>query len=55
MRISWDGFEAATLVWIRLQRVAQQARQTIYQVKHDLLSDLFGQQLKSLFIKMTLE
>ena len=36
----------ALLVWVRLEHVAYQTGQTMYQVKHGLLSDYLRQQLK---------
>jgi hypothetical protein len=44
----------AILVWIRLKQVAEETAQTIYQVKHGLLSEYLRQQLKSPSIKMML-
>lgn len=53
-RIVRNHIGGAILVWIRLKQVAHQTRQTIYQVKHGLLSNYLCQQLKSLSIKMVL-
>ena len=44
----------AMLVWVRLKHVAQDTAQTIYQVKHGLLSDYMRQQLRSPAVKMQL-
>ncbi len=43
----------AVLVWIRLKEIANQTEQTIYRLKHELLSDYLRQQLKSPAIQMT--
>jgi hypothetical protein len=53
-RIVRNHIGCAILVWIRLKQVAHQTAQTIYQVKHGLLSEYLRQQLKSPSIKMTL-
>ena len=45
---------AAMLVWVRLKSVARQTQQTIYQVKHGLLSDYLRQQLRNPSISMSL-
>jgi hypothetical protein len=42
------------LVWVRLKQVAYETGQTIYQVKHGLLSDYLRQQLRSPAVRMTL-
>ena len=42
----------ALLVWIRLKQVAHQTGQTIYQVKHGLLTDYLKKQLKQPTIHM---
>lgn len=44
----------AILVWVRLKQVAQETAQTIYQVKHGLLSTYMRQQLRSPAVKMRL-
>jgi hypothetical protein len=44
----------AMLVWVRLKQVAYETGQTIYQVKHGLLSDYLRQQLRSPAVRMTL-
>jgi hypothetical protein len=43
----------AILVWVRLKQVANQTKQTVYSIKHGLLSDYLQQQLKSPAIQMT--
>ena len=53
-RIVRNHIGCAILVWVRLKQVAQETRQTIYQVKHGLLSDYLRQQLKAPTVKMTL-
>lgn len=53
-RIVRNHIGCAILVWVRLKRVAQETRRTIYQVKHNLLSDYLRQQLRSPTIKMSL-
>jgi len=53
-RIVRNHIGCAILVWVRLKQVAQDTRQTIYQVKHGLLSDYLRQQLKAPTVKMTL-
>lgn len=53
-RIVRNHIACAILVWVRLKQVASQTGQTIYQVKHGLLSDYLRQQLKSPAITMLL-
>ncbi len=53
-RIVRNHIGCAMLVWIRLKQVAHETEQTIYQVKHGLLSDYLRQQLKAPSIKMVL-
>ena len=53
-RIVRNHIDCARLVWMRLRQVAQETGQTIYQMKHGLLSDDLRQQLRALTIKMTL-
>lgn len=53
-RIVRNHIGCAILVWIRLKHVAHETEQTIYQVKHRLLSDYLSQQLKSPSIQMAL-
>jgi len=53
-RIIRNHIGCAILVWVRLKQVAQETQQTIYQVKHGLLSDYLRQQLRSPTIQMTL-
>jgi len=53
-RIVRNHIGCAILVWIRLKQVAQETKQTVYQVKHGLLSDYLRQQLRSPSVKMVL-
>lgn len=53
-RIVRNHIGCAMLVWIRLKQAADETQQTIYEVKHGLLSDYLRQQLKSPSIQMTL-
>lgn len=53
-RIVRNHIACAMLVWIRLKQVAHETRQTIYQVKHGLLSEYLRQQLRSPSIQMIL-
>jgi hypothetical protein len=53
-RIVRNHIGCAILVWVRLKQVAYETAQTIYQVKHGLLSDYLRQQLKSPTVKMVL-
>ena len=53
-RIVRNHIGCAFLVWIRLEQVAYQTRQSVYQVKYGLLTDYLRQQLKTPTIKMTL-
>ena len=46
-RIVRNHISAAFLVWIHLMRKAYETGQTLYQVKHGLLSEYLSQQLKS--------
>jgi len=43
----------AILVWVRLKQVANETKQTVYRLKHELLSEYLRQQLKSPAIQMT--
>ncbi len=45
-RIQRNHIACAVLVWLRLKNLADQTRQTIYQIKHGLLSNYLIQQLK---------
>ena len=45
-RIQRNHIACAILVWLRLKDIADQTGQTIYQIKHALLSDYLIQQLK---------
>jgi len=53
-RIIRNHIGCAILVWVRLKQVAHETKQSVYQVKHGLLSDYLRQQLKSPAIRMTL-
>jgi hypothetical protein len=53
-RIVRNHIGCAILVWVRLKQVAHETTQTVYQVKHGLLSDYMRQQLKSPAISMVL-
>ena len=53
-RIVRNHIGCTLLVWIRLQAIAYQTGQTIYQVKHGMLSEFLRQQLKSPAISMVL-
>jgi hypothetical protein len=53
-RIVRNHIGCAMLVWIRLKQAADETQQTIYEVKHGLLSDYLRQQLRSPSIQMTL-
>ena len=52
-RIVRNHIVCAILVWIRLKQVANETKQTVYHLKHGLLSDYLSQQLKSPAIQMT--
>jgi hypothetical protein len=45
-RIQRNHIACAILVWLRLKHLAYQSYQTIYQIKHGLLSNYLVQQLK---------
>jgi hypothetical protein len=53
-RIVRNHIGCAILVWVRLKQVAAETNQTIYKVKHGLLSDYMRQQLKSPAVTMVL-
>jgi len=53
-RIVRNHITCAMLVWVRLKQVAYETGQTIYQVKHGLLSDYLRQQLRSPAVRMVL-
>ena len=53
-RIQRNHIGCAFLVWVRLHALAQQAGQTIYQLKHGLLDDYLCQQLKNPSLTMAL-
>lgn len=52
-RIVRNHIACAILVWVRLKQVANQTQQTVYRLKHELLSEYLRQQLKSPAIQMT--
>lgn len=52
-RIQRNHIGCAFLVWVRLNDLAQQTGQTIYQLKHGLLDHYLCQQLKQPSLKMT--
>ena len=52
-RIQRNHIGCAFLVWVRLNAIAKQVGQTIYQLKHGLLDEYLCQQLKSPSLKMT--
>ena len=51
-RIVRNHIVCAMLVWVRLKQVANETKQTVYRLKHSLLSDYLRQQLKSPAIHM---
>lgn len=53
-RIQRNHIGCALLVWTRLRAVAEKSRQTVYALKHGLLSKYLTQQLKRPTIRMTL-
>jgi Transposase DDE domain len=53
-RLQRNHIACAMLVWVRLKNLAYQTGQTIYQIKHNLLSNYLIQQLKRPNISMYL-
>lgn len=53
-RLVRNPIGCALLVWVRLNQVAHDTQQTIYQVQHGLLSDYLRQHLRSPAVKMSL-
>jgi len=53
-RIVRNHIACAILVWVCLKQVANETKQTVYHLKHGLLSDYLHQQLKSPAIRMAL-
>ena len=53
-RLQRNHIACAMLVWVRLKSLAYQTGQTIYQIKHNLLSNYLIQQLKRPDIRMSL-
>ena len=51
-RIVRNHIACAILVWIRLKQVANETKQTVYRLKHGLLSEYLKRQLKSPAIQM---
>ena len=52
-RIVRNHIACSILVWVRLKQVANETKQTVYRLKHELLSEYLRQQLKSPAIQMT--
>ncbi len=46
-RIQRNHIACAVLVWIRLTELARKSMKTIYQIKHEMLSDYLSQELRS--------
>jgi hypothetical protein len=53
-RIQRNHIGCALLVWLRLKQVATHTVRTVYQVKHDLLSDYMRAQLRAPTLQMVL-
>ena len=53
-RIQRNHIACALLVWVRLKNIAYQTHQTIYHIKHNLLSNYLIEQLKRPNIPMFL-
>lgn len=53
-RIQRNHIACALLVWCRLKTIAYQTQQTIYQIKHQMLSNYLIQQLKHPSVVMPL-
>ena len=51
-RIVRNHIASAFLVWVHLMRQAYEKGQTLYQVKHGMLSEYLCQQLKSPLLKI---
>jgi Transposase DDE domain len=52
-RIVRNHMACSILVWVRLKQVAHETKQTVYRLKHELLSEYLRQQLKSPAIQMS--
>ena len=52
-RIVRNHIACSILVWSRLKQVANETKQTVYRLKHELLSDYLRQQLRSPAIQMS--
>ena len=53
-RIQRNHIACALLVWVRLNELAQQTKQTLYGLKHGLLDDYLTQQLRNPSLRMSL-
>ena len=53
-RIQRNHLNCAMLVWTRLKQLADSTGQTVYQLKHGLLSNYLIEQLKHPVLTMTL-
>lgn len=53
-RIQRNHIACSFLVWIRLAELAQQTKQSLYQLKHSLLDDYLTQQLRNPSLRMSL-
>ena len=53
-RMPRNHIGCALLVWVRLKQVASSTARTLYQVKHDLLSDYMREQLRAPSVQMRL-
>jgi hypothetical protein len=53
-RIQRNHINCAMLVWVRLKQLAYSTSQTVYQLKHGLLSNYLIQQLKRPALAMIL-
>jgi hypothetical protein len=51
-RIQRNHIACAVLVWIRLTAIARKTCKTVYQIKHDMLSDYLRQELRSPSVRM---
>jgi hypothetical protein len=53
-RLQRNHIACAMLVWLRLKKLADQTGQTVYKIKHSLLSNYLIQQLKRPDVHMCL-
>jgi len=51
-RIQRNHIACAVLVWIRLTQIARKTYKTVYQIKHDMLSNYLRQELRSPSVRM---